>query len=191
MPSAVVQDLEARLTAVRGVLRAVKRAFINPQSAIRPVPVLSGNPHSKGFTLIETIITLVVLSIAAVGVLSVFTTGISGSANPLVIDQATQLAQEKMDTILGDRANTSGGRGFDWVVAADYNTNISKYPPEDPISSFAGFTRSVLISCVTTTDLNASTGAPPCASGYAHVTVDVANELIGTVSIESLVAKYE
>ena len=54
-----------------------------------------------GFTLIEIIITLVVLSIAVVGVLSVFTTAIKGSANPVVLNRAIALAQEKMDTIIG------------------------------------------------------------------------------------------
>jgi prepilin-type N-terminal cleavage/methylation domain-containing protein len=49
---------------------------------------------TDGFTLIEILVTMVVLSIAAVGVLSVFTTGIKGSADPLIVDQATQLAQQ-------------------------------------------------------------------------------------------------
>jgi len=44
--------------------------------------VMSQELGEGGFTLIETIITLVVLSIAAVGVLSVFTSGMKGSAIP-------------------------------------------------------------------------------------------------------------
>ena len=35
----------------------------SPQSAIRPVPALSGNPQSKGFTLIEIVITIVLIGI--------------------------------------------------------------------------------------------------------------------------------
>ncbi len=136
----------------------------NPYSAIR-------NPQSNGFSLIETVLTLVVLSIAAVGVLSVFTGTTTGSADPLLLSQAARLAQERMDTIVGDRKNLA--RGFAWVVSADYNTNALKYPPEAAVAGFSNFTRSVNIFCATNTDLNTSTGAPPCASGYAHVDVTV------------------
>ena len=59
--------------------------------------VRSQESGEEGFSLVEIIITMVVLSIAAVGVLSVFTAGIKGSADPLIINQAVQLAQEKMD----------------------------------------------------------------------------------------------
>jgi MSHA pilin protein MshD len=150
--------------------------MINPQSEIR-------NPKSDGFTLIETIITLVVLSIAAVGVLSVFTVGIQGSANPLVLGQALQLAQEKMDIIAGDRMNSA--RGYTWITAA-----VNPYPAENPITGFAVFDRSVAIFCVNAGALNTNIGGPPCASGYAHITVTVANTTIGNVTVESLVTNY-
>jgi len=150
--------------------------MINLQSAIL-------NPQSNGFTLIETIITLVVLSIAVVGVLSVFATGIKGSANPSLVGQATQLAQEKMDIIAGDRINPA--RGYAWITAA-----VNPYPAENPITGFAAFNRSVTIFCVNAGALNTNTGAQPCASGYAHITVTVANTTTGNVTVESLVANY-
>src|SRR5574341_1135533 len=86
------------------------------------------NEKQRGFSLIEIIITLVVLSIAAVGVLSVFSSTQMGSADPLLLNQAVQLAQERMDVIVGDRKNST--RGFAWVVAADYNTNPLKFLPK-------------------------------------------------------------
>ena len=148
------------------------------------------SPNSKGFTLIETIITLVVLSIATVGVLSVFTVGIKGSTNPLVAEQAVQLAQERMDTVIGDRMNAppTGARGFAWIVPGNYNA-----PPGVAVPGFSGFTRSESIYCVTAADLITSIGAPGgggCASGYTHITVTVANALIGSVSVETIVANY-
>ena len=135
-----------------------------------------------GFTLIETVITLVVLSIAAVGVLSVFTVGMRGSASPVLIDQAVQLAQEKMDTISGDRS----GLGFSHIVPGNYGA-------ENPITGFAGFSRSVSMYCVTAADLTANAGAPGaggCTSGYTHVAVTVANTAIGSVSFETVVTNY-
>lgn len=136
-----------------------------------------------GFTLIETIITLVVLSIAAVGVLSVFTVGIRGSANPLVVEQAVQLAQEKMDDIIGDRENTA--LGFAQIIPANY-------PAETAAQlGFAGFSRTTTIICVNAGTLNMNNMlAPPCASGYTHVTVTVANALIGSVIVETIVSNY-
>ncbi len=91
-----------------------------------------------GFTLIETIITLVVLSIAAVGVLSVFTVGIRGSANPLVVEQAVQLAQGEMDT------RSSGRKGGKRVWAA----TLAIGNPACQSTMIAGFNCSRSISYV-------------------------------------------
>ena len=137
--------------------------------------------YAAGFTLIETIITLVVLSIAAVGVLTVFTVGISGSADPLILSQATSLAQERVDTIMGDRLNPA--RGFNYILPGNY-------PAENPVTGFAAFNRSTNIFCVTAIDLNTNTGAPPCASGYAHVTVTVTHAVTGSVSLITVVTNY-
>jgi MSHA pilin protein MshD len=135
-----------------------------------------------GFTLIEIIITLVVLSIAVVGVLSVFTTAIRGSANPVVLNRANALAQEKIDTIIGDRMNSA--RGFAYILPANYTAEI-------PVT---GFNRSVTIICVDPDDLNKDNLVPPgasgCASGYTHVQVTVAHAAIGSVSLDGLVTNY-
>jgi len=139
-----------------------------------------------GFTLIETLITLVILSIAAIGVLSVFTTGIRISANPVVVDQAVQLAQEKMDTILGDSLNSNPGYGFAYIIPGNYGA-------ETPVTGFAGFNRSVNIYCVTVADLTTNAGAPGvggCASGYTHVAVTVANAAIGSVKLETVITNH-
>src|SRR3990172_8608857 len=89
-----------------------------------------------GFSLIEIIITLVVLSIAAVGVLSVFSATSRGSADPLLLSQAVELAQERMDTIIGDRNNSA--RGFAWIVPGNYGA-------ETPVPGFANFNRNMNI----------------------------------------------
>lgn len=136
---------------------------------------------SGGFTLIEVIITLVVLSIAAIGVLTVFMTGMKGSADPLLVNQATHLAQEKMDQVIGDRMNPA--RGYAYIIPANY-------PAEAPVVGFPAFNRSAAVFCVTAADLNTSTGAPPCGSGYTHVTVTVTNSFIGNVTAETVVANY-
>src|ERR1700687_155525 len=98
--------------------------------------------NQAGFTLIETIITLVVLSIAVIGVLSVFTTGMKGSANPLIISQATQLAQGEMDQIFGEKM---GAGGFASIV------------PSGGVLTLPGFACSRTVCYVTPANLNDTT----------------------------------
>jgi prepilin-type N-terminal cleavage/methylation domain-containing protein len=135
-----------------------------------------------GFTLIETIVTIAVLAIAAIGVLAVFSTGLQGSSNPLLVAQAAQLAQERMDTIVGDRLNSA--RGFNYIIPANY---AADNPALGPIT----FNRTVAIYCVTAANLNQNTGlVAPCVSGYTHATVTVANAAIGSVSAETIFTNY-
>ena len=143
------------------------------KSGVRP-PV-SGE---GGFSLIEIIITLVVLSIAAVGVLSVFTTGIKGSADPLILNQAISLAQEKMDEAIA--LKKSGGFAAVGNAGAAFNAPYAAY----------NWVRAV--ECVTAADVNAPTGAPlPCVSGYAKATVTISwNVGADSVSLVTLIANY-
>ena len=139
--------------------------------------VRSRGSGDGGFTLIETIITLIVLSIAAVGVFSVFTAGLMGSSDPLILEQAVQLAQEKMEDTIALRKSD----GFNAVVP-----NAGGPFP----APYATFSWARAVVCVTALDVNTSTGAPPCASGYARVTVTVTNALIGNAALDTLVTNY-
>ena len=141
--------------------------MINPQSEIR-------NPKSNGFTLIETIITLVVLSLAAVGVLSVFTSGMKGSANPLILSQATQFAQGEMDQVFGEKA----ANGFNTIAVGN---------PLACATAVAGFNCSRNIYYVNSGNLNTQVGGP---TNYKHVTVTVTQPVIGNVSVDSLISDY-
>lgn len=138
--------------------------------------------RQSGFSLVEVIVTLVVLSIAAAGVLSVFSATSRGSADPLILSQAVGLAQEKRDVIAGDRGDP--GRGFAWIIPANY-------PAENPVIGFPNFNRNTAIFCVNAGALNTDNGQPPpCVSGYAHVTVTVTHAVIGSLSVETVVTNY-
>ena len=142
--------------------------------------------NQKGFSLIEAIIVIIVISIGAIGVLTVFITGMKGAGNPLVTIQAVELAQEKLDIVIGDRQNTA--RGY------TYATNPANYSAESPVSGFASFNRSVAIACVTTADFNAagSAPAPSCVgvTNYARVTVTVTHAAIGSATTVTLLTNY-
>lgn len=142
--------------------------------------------NHEGFSIIELLIVIVVIGIAAVGVLSVFFTGTKGAADPHITLQAVELLQEKMDIVIGDRQNSS--RGY------SYATTPANYPAESPVSGFANFNRSVAIACVTTADFNAagSAPAPSCVgvTNYARVTVTVTHSLIGNTTTVTLLTNY-
>lgn len=136
-----------------------------------------------GFTLIETVITLVVLSIAAVGVLSVFTAGISGSTNPLIIDQATQLAQGELDAVIGLKQAS----GFSAPLAT--GTNLACKTP--PAWLLPGFNCTLDICYVAPPNLDtigACLAAP--TTSYKRVAVTITNSAIGSVTAVTLLTDY-
>ena len=142
--------------------------------------------NDKGFSLIELVVVIVILGIASVGLMTVFSTGTKRSADPLLENQALQLAQEKLDVIVGDRMNPA--RGFTY-----FKNNLAStiYPAESPVAGFPGFSRAVTTFCVNAAALNTSAGTPPaCASDYIHVTVTVSQAVVGSVTLETLVANY-
>lgn len=56
--------------------------------------------HNIGFTLIELVIFIVIVSVAVVGILSVMNTVVKSSADPMVRKQATALADSILEEIL-------------------------------------------------------------------------------------------
>ena len=67
------------------------------------VIVMSKNIHSKGVSLVELIFTILILSLALVGIASSISGGTSRSADTLVEIQAVALAQAYLDEIVGKR----------------------------------------------------------------------------------------
>lgn len=54
----------------------------------------------RGFTLVELIIFIVVVGVGVAGILSIFTTSVSSSADPLVRKQALAIAESLLEEIL-------------------------------------------------------------------------------------------
>ncbi|MBI5874512.1 MAG: type II secretion system protein [Deltaproteobacteria bacterium] len=120
---------------------------------------------TKGFTLIETVMVIVLLGIVAAGILLYFA-GMRGSADPVLRLQAIELAQEKMERIIADKKTTNG---FNNVIAE------AAVPLGAP---FTNFTRSVTVICVQEAALNTSSGTMPNCTDISsyhakNVTVNV------------------
>jgi MSHA pilin protein MshD len=56
--------------------------------------------HQRGFTLIELIIFIVVVGIGVAGILSVFSTSVKSSADPLIRKQTLAIAESLLEEIL-------------------------------------------------------------------------------------------
>ncbi|MCP4767046.1 MAG: type II secretion system protein, partial [Gammaproteobacteria bacterium] len=56
--------------------------------------------RQTAFTLIEVLVTLVVIAVAATALLSVFSNMVRGSADPVIQQQATTIAESYMEEIL-------------------------------------------------------------------------------------------
>jgi MSHA pilin protein MshD len=67
-------------------------------------------PHQRGFTLIELIIFIVVISAGLAGILSVMNTVVKSSADPMVRKQTIAIAESLLEEILlKEYANPTGG----------------------------------------------------------------------------------
>ncbi len=98
---------------------------------------------SAGFTLIEVVLIIVIAAIAVLPLSMLFanTSIRSGDARNATV--AAQLAQTKMEEIAADKGCPT--RGFEFLVAANY-------PPENPVTAFPGYRRSVSIAPDSTYD---------------------------------------
>jgi len=81
-----------------------------------------------GATLVELIISIVVLSVSAVGIMMVITQTTISSANPMIRAQGTAIAQAYMEEILskrypapGDNGPETGESRSNYDDVADYN----------------------------------------------------------------------
>ena len=78
-------------------------------------PARAASAAQRGVTLVELIVFIVIMGIAAVALLSLYRAVLPRGATPAEITLATELAQERMELILGQRA----ARGYSPVPGLD------------------------------------------------------------------------
>lgn len=137
---------------------------------IRKKPIAS-DVGIRGFTLIEIIITVLVISIIGTAVLLPFVNSLSGSPNPVVIQQAADLAQGELEQVIA----TKRASGF-----AAVTSGCSAFPMP------AGFTCARTVCYVPAANLN-DTSACATVTAYRRVAVTINHALVGDVSVISLV----
>ena len=110
--------------------------------------------RQAGFTLIEVIVTIVVLSVAATAIMSMFTNTIRTSADPMIQQQALSIAEAYMEEILlkpfsdpelpdGETTRVT----FDDVSDYDFLTNAAIEDQDGvAIAALSGYTVSVTVT---------------------------------------------
>ncbi len=136
----------------------------------------------NGFTLIETVAAIVILSLAVPPMLWAVREAQRQRINPMLASKARWLAVEKLEDIIADRHSSDAALGYDNLIAANY-------PAETPIGSDPGFNRTVTF-LETLADLT----TPDANGGYMNVTVQVswtsAEGNVRSLSISTVLTEY-
>lgn len=148
------------------------------------------NLHQRGFTLIELIIFIVILSVGLAGILLVMNTVVKSSADPMVRKQATAIAESLLEEIfLKDYSNPPGGYSgsdraqFDDISDYDgYSTSTGILDPKGAaVSGLSGYNISPAVTVASSLDLTGVTAK--------KITVSVTGPG-GTVSLTGYRSNY-
>ena len=107
---------------------------------------------NSGFTLIEVLVAMVILSVGLLGTAALITGIINSNKLSNRISTATVLAQDKMEEIKG--------AGYAGIGSID---DLNPYEDEDPVTDYSKFRRVTFIKGVDT----------PAVSGLKSITVTV------------------
>jgi prepilin-type N-terminal cleavage/methylation domain-containing protein len=136
-----------------------------------------GNPPSGGFTLIEIIMAMAVIGIAAVAFLNSAHSLFPSSLTPASVTRASHLAQARMELLLGRREQAGFGFNTDPCTAS---------PSAASCAGIAGFT-------VTVSGVNPAVPWPavPVVTRFRLITVTVTNSSGTTLAQDTaVVANY-
>lgn len=144
----------------------------------------------EGFTLIEVITTIVIISISATAILSVFSNTVRSSVNPMIQQQAISIAEAYMEEItlkpFSDPDGTEAGESrntFDDVD--DYNGLVDAGARDqngNAIASLGDYT-------VTVSVVNAPFNGIAPADAFL-ITVNVAHSVLDSVEITGYRTDY-
>lgn len=117
----------------------------------------SVHQRRRGFTLIEAVLSIVILAVAVPPVLWAVRHAHADRIDPVQTCRAYWLAVEKLEDVIADRHSAT--RGYGHLIAANY-------PAEPSVAGFSGFAREVTLS-----ETEADLSTP--GSGYMTATITV------------------
>ncbi len=134
--------------------------------------------RKRGFSLIEIVLVMVILSIGLTTLILVLRYSVIQSANTHFYTIANWLCQEKIEEILSDRRDN----GFGYIDERNYRD-------EEPISGFPTYSRTTEIDYVNLSDLNSESKR---ATDYKRVKISVSGGGSSTpLEMFSLVTNYD
>ncbi|MEK6733474.1 MAG: type II secretion system protein [Candidatus Omnitrophota bacterium] len=125
----------------------------------------------KGFTLIETIISIVVIGIAFLGLLAVFTGVYTNAVYDDAMTIATMLAKGEMERVIG--------LGF---------AGVSDQNRDSPLAfsgNFSSYSWQIRVDAVPI-----AIADDPTMTNYKQVEARVTNSITGSVSLKTIVTNY-
>jgi MSHA pilin protein MshD len=151
--------------------------------------------RQSAFTLIEIIVTILVVGVAATALLSVFSNMVRGSADPVIQQQATTIAEAYLEEIMlrafedpqgGETGNDEGEAGrADYDDVKDYRS-LAAGPAADqfgnPVVALAAYTVTVSIT-------NDALGGVPMADSL-RIDVNVNHSGIGDILLSGFRTRY-
>ena len=151
--------------------------------------------RQSAFTLIEIIVTIVVIAIASTALLSFFSNMVRGSADPVIQQQATTIAEAYLEEIMlrafndpqgGETGSDEGEAGrADYDDVKDYRS-LAPGPAADqfgnPVATLAAYT-------VTVTITNDALGGIAAADSL-RVDVDVGHPAIANIMLSGYRTRY-
>ncbi|MBU1727392.1 MAG: prepilin-type N-terminal cleavage/methylation domain-containing protein [Candidatus Omnitrophica bacterium] len=138
-----------------GSIRALKGAVLWPRK------------YKKGVSLFEIIIAIVIISIAVLGLVTMFQMSLKGGVSARYLTVAAGLAEEKMEEVLR--------LGY---------ANITNQGPSSFSSPFSDYQYRVIWHYVQSTNL--STSVDPTVTEYKNVLVNVTHANMAAVTLNSL-----
>ena len=153
-----------------------------------------------GFTLIEIIVTLVVIGIAGVALMSVFTSLTRGSADPLIQQQAVTIAEAYMEEIMlkafddpqvGTETETDegeAGRAF-YDDVKDYRS-LAAGPASDQFGNGVGLNAFSVAVSVTNAALNSIPLQAGAAGNALRIDIVVSHAGMSPVTLSAYRTRY-
>jgi MSHA pilin protein MshD len=148
--------------------------------------------RNHAFTLIEILVTLVVIGIAATALMSVYSNMVRGSADPVIQQQATTVAEAYMEEILRKSYENPGGGETGAAEAGenrasyddvqDYNSlpdNQVRDQNNNPVAALADYTVTVNVNAAVLNTVNAM-----------QIDVTVNHAAVGAVSLSAFRTSY-
>lgn len=133
--------------------------------------------RQAGFTLVELVISILIINIAVAGVLLVYSTVLRSSANPLIDRQARAVAEAYLDEILQHPINDPGGPPeggnralFDNI--GDYD-GLNEVPTDQTGTAMAGLGAYTVAVTVTDSTAIGPAGQQPPTANSRRVDVQV------------------